>query len=391
MPGFSIYGNLNGASKKNACNSKQGRVTTSDIPLSSIYSNDQNFYPQDGIQELAAKILMVGLIEPPAVKYAPCEKGDYCIVDGERRWRALNYLVKEGHKGFETVTVAFRAPDNIHAEKIELIIGNSYRTKDSATLMKEAETLKEELLYMKKHGLKLNGYDLQKGRLRDIIADILQINPSKVGELEAIRRHLSPEFLEQLESGNIKQSNAYQLSKLSILEQDQLFSRYLDKGKLESGDIKEFLKEKEEAECKASPKTDNRKNACDGNLELLHEQKKILDSDSQKDSIADNVISDDVSPLPKEQENRHNGKNITALKSTGDEILSEESSPLSSSKIMSFEDYLTFDCGASLKECIQRRVDGLADDVADLITDELHQLLINYQKFIEGKLGRGKR
>lgn len=55
-----------------------------------------NFYSRQDIEELSNLILAVGLIENMAVTYDPCEKGEYRIISGEMRWRALNLLLEKG-------------------------------------------------------------------------------------------------------------------------------------------------------------------------------------------------------------------------------------------------------------------------------------------------------
>ena len=48
-----------------------------------------NFYSVEQIEELAGDILMYGLKQNLELVYAPCDKGEYRIVAGERRWEAL--------------------------------------------------------------------------------------------------------------------------------------------------------------------------------------------------------------------------------------------------------------------------------------------------------------
>lgn len=62
-----------------------------------------------GIEQLAQEILAVGLMENMTVAYAPCERGEYKIIAGERRWRALNLLLEKGYEDFETVTCQIKA------------------------------------------------------------------------------------------------------------------------------------------------------------------------------------------------------------------------------------------------------------------------------------------
>lgn len=90
--GFSVVDALSKNSKQGVEETPRARFRTKDISIHKIYSNSKNFYPQEGIEEKAAEILAVGMLENIAVMYAPEEQGEYRIISGERRWRALKML-----------------------------------------------------------------------------------------------------------------------------------------------------------------------------------------------------------------------------------------------------------------------------------------------------------
>ena len=62
MNKFSIFDGLSAASVADADNTDRARLALTDVPYDKIYRNSDNFYPQSEIKELAAKILMVGLL-----------------------------------------------------------------------------------------------------------------------------------------------------------------------------------------------------------------------------------------------------------------------------------------------------------------------------------------
>ena len=86
--GWSVMDALNRNSKAAAEDKPRARFRTKDISIRKMYSNDRNFYSMNGIEKLAQEILTVGLLENMTVMYAPCERGEYRIIAGERRWRA---------------------------------------------------------------------------------------------------------------------------------------------------------------------------------------------------------------------------------------------------------------------------------------------------------------
>ena len=253
--GYSAILSLNRKSTGDTARSSCARFRTKDISIKNIYSSDMNFYPQKGIEQKAAEIQAVGLLSNLVVMHKPCDQGEYKLVSGERRWRALSLLVEQGYNEFEKVTCQIREPGNEHEEMIELILANSSRQKDTFTLAKEEQTLKRELEYMRDHDMKLNGYDLKEGRLRDVIADILNISKTKVAELEAISNRLIPVWKLQLEKDDLSSSVAYRISKLEPADQYSLYQRY-PKG-VTLADIQAFLdemkKESEDALPEQSP------------------------------------------------------------------------------------------------------------------------------------------
>lgn len=245
--GFKIIEQLNKNSKSVIEEATpKGRFQTRDIPIVKIYSNSMNFYPQEGIEEKAREILAVGLLENLVVKYEPCESGEYKLISGERRWRGLKLLAERGHKGFEYATCQIRNPENEHEEKIELILANSNRVKSVAVLIQEEEELKKELEYMKENGMKLKGHDLQKGRLRDVIADMLKMSKTKIAQVESVSNNLIPEFKEELKKENLTFSAAYELSGMDAEMQRLALEKYIDTGELTLKDIKAMKEEGKE-------------------------------------------------------------------------------------------------------------------------------------------------
>lgn len=247
--GFSVMDTLNKNTKAGIDDSApKARFRTKDLSIFKMYSDSENFYPQEGIEQKAGEILMVGLLENITVKYEPVEgKGEYKIISGERRWRALNLLVERGYKEFEFATCNITAPSTKQEERLARIIANSYRDKKVETMIREEQELKETLEEMKADGIELKGYDLQSGRLRDVIADMLNISRTKVAQIEAVRNNLIPEFMEELNKNRLTFSAAYELSGMSSDEQREALAVLADTGELTYQAIKD-MKEKKAAE-----------------------------------------------------------------------------------------------------------------------------------------------
>lgn len=237
--GFSVKDALNKNSKATFEETPRARFRTKDISIFKMYRNDMNFYDVSQIKELADEILVYGLKQNLEVIYSPCEKGEYKLVSGERRWEALKYLVGQGYKEFELATTKITAPQDADEEQIEIIIANAYRLKSNKDLLEEEKRLKESLERMRASGKKIKGYDLQTGRLRDVIAAMLNLSKTKIAQIEAVNNHLLPGWQEELKKDNVTFSAAYELSKLPVEQQENMLNK---KDSITHKDIKKMQK-----------------------------------------------------------------------------------------------------------------------------------------------------
>ena len=246
--GWNVMDALNNKTKAAAEDNKtKARFRTKDIAIKQMYSNDKNFYSIPDIEQLAQDILAVGLLENLTVVHDPCDRGEYRIIAGERRWRALTLLVEKGYEEFSIASCQIKTPAEEHEEMIQLIIANTYRNKTVADILEEQKTLEETLKYMKENGLTLHGYKLDSGRLRDVIANMMQVSSTKIGQIESINKKLIPEFTEELKEGRLTFSAAYEISKMSEDIQEDMLEHHRKKG-LTYKDVKEYAEEQKKAE-----------------------------------------------------------------------------------------------------------------------------------------------
>lgn len=293
--GFSVRDALNKNSKVGVDESPRARFRTKDISIFKMYRNDMNFYSVEQIEELAGDILMSGLKQNLELVYAPCEKGEYRIVAGERRWEALKYLVSKGYKEFEIATSKLTTPQDDDEEQVEIIIANAYRTKSITDMMEEEMRLKASLERMRSAGRKVKGYDLQSGRLRDVISSMLHISKTKVAQIEAVNNHLIPEWKEELKRERLTFSAAYELSGMSTDEQRNALGKFIDYGELTHKDIKD-MKEAKARELEAEQ--------IEGQMNLQNVQqlkdvveKSVSESDTKETTNISEVV---VMNIPKE-------------------------------------------------------------------------------------------
>lgn len=238
--GFSVKDALNKNSKAGVDESPKARFRTKDISIFKMYRNNMNFYSIEQVEELAGDILMYGLKQNLELVYAPCDEGEYRIVAGERRWEALKYLVSKGYKEFEIATSKLTTPQDDDEEQVEIIIANAYRVKTIADMIEEETRLKASLERMRAAGKKIKGYDLQSGRLRDVIASMLRMSKTKVAQIEAVNNNLIPEWKEELKSERLTFSAAYELSGMSEDEQREALGKFMESGELYHKTIKDM-------------------------------------------------------------------------------------------------------------------------------------------------------
>ena len=248
MTGSTILDTLNSKSISGGnMNTTYARFRLQDIPIDKIYSNDKNFYPLTDIEQLANEIKLCGLMENLTVVKEHCERGDYRLVSGERRWRALTYLVKHGEDKFKNVSAKVTKFDNQNEEELYLIVANSYRTKDSATKMNEVKRMQELLQNAKYNGTSINGYDMQQESIRSVMSKLLGMSETKIAELTVVINHLIDEFMTMLNDGTLGISVAYKIAGMSPDMQLEFFQYCEDETKITLNVVQQF-KEKKTAE-----------------------------------------------------------------------------------------------------------------------------------------------
>ena len=246
MASFSIADMLNAQVKEEVMQTPSAHFRVKDIPIRQMYRNKENHYNLDNIESLKSNIKTVGLRQNLEVIYAPCESGDYRILSGERRWLALNMLVDEGYKEYEIVTCKVSCPQDEDMERLELMATNSYREKNNEDLLMEVKEATATFRNLKERGQNVPGYDLQSGRIRDIVASFLGLSRTKVAQIECINNNLLERLKSLLKQDKIPFSVAYEAAGLKTELQVKVVRRYYENDKLSLKDVKEIKQQWEE-------------------------------------------------------------------------------------------------------------------------------------------------
>ncbi|OHW62921.1 nucleoid occlusion protein [Andreesenia angusta] len=230
MAKFNLTDLLSESSKKEV--EKEG-FRIKDIDIEDIAPDERNFYDTSDIEELKASIEMFGLQQNLVVQRT--EEGKYTLISGHRRLKAITELVSEGHIELRKVPCKVEDQTEDKWTELQLIVANSTtRELSDYEKMKQATRLKELLAGLKKDGVKL------PGRMREMIADALDVSPTQVARMDSIDKNLSDDFKEEFQAEKVNASTAYELSGLPEEKQKEAYEEYKDKGSISIKDVKQI-------------------------------------------------------------------------------------------------------------------------------------------------------
>jgi ParB family chromosome partitioning protein len=205
------------------------------IPVENLIASDYNFYSVDDVENLANAIRDSGLQQPLVVRKAKTAEDKYEIISGHRRLKALKSIIESGDTKYKNVPCfiisSSIADDEVDTE-IAVINGNATtRELSDAEKGKQITRLKELYTIKRERGDKFTG------RIREKIAEDLNMSPTAVGRYEAIEKNLIPELKEQFEEGKIRMSTAAELATKPQDEQKAIYEKNPENLKL--ADVKE--------------------------------------------------------------------------------------------------------------------------------------------------------
>ena len=227
MAGFDLNSLLNGKSK-GAAGQKQETAVAGQGPaegqkngfevvmldVEDLMPSKDNFYATEGINELADAIELSGGIEQNLI-VKPEAHGKYEVIAGHRRRLAALKLIGEGKEEYRKVPCRIKHESDTIKDKLSLILTNATaRELTDWEKVQQAKQLKELLTEYKK-ALTEENKDKPKeervrmGRIREIVAQMLNTSTTQIGRMEAIENNLSPEFKQELEKGNIGMAFTY--------------------------------------------------------------------------------------------------------------------------------------------------------------------------------------
>lgn len=205
-----------------------------------VKPTESNFYSQENIEDLADAFLAVGQQQPTVLAFT---NGEYKIVSGHRRNAANILNIERGELSSDAkVRYLYREMTPAILE-LSLIMGNALNRKLTPfEEMEQAKRLKEALIRAKEE----DGLEL-KGKIRDIIAELLETSPTQIARMEKINSSLTDEAREQFKAGNLGITAAYETSKLQPEEQKAVADAAASGGEVKPKDIAERVKDLQQA------------------------------------------------------------------------------------------------------------------------------------------------
>lgn len=233
---FDIKDFLNPESKKEMADD----FVLKKIPAEKLHPSDKNFYEMDRVEIEALKetIELVGVQENLVVKKISAGEnaGDYEIIAGHKRHRAVTELLAEGKEVSPMLPCKVESDaDGVKNELILIFTNSTQRERSDYCKMQEIQRVRELLEEYAK-------YNNVPGRKRDVIAGILNTSKSTIGRLDNIRRNIIPDFLEEYKAGKISTTAANEIAGATPEEQHQLLEKYKETGSIkakEAAQIKE--------------------------------------------------------------------------------------------------------------------------------------------------------
>lgn len=196
------------------------------IPLNKITRNTLNFYPaldDDAMDALVDSIKANGLLEPLTV--VP-QDDFYRLISGHNRFSALLRLqAQAGAVGGYNQEVLCRVlpPMTPEQELTAVIEANRQRIKSDALLAEEAKRLTEAYTKRREAGENL------PGRIRDRVAEAMQISKTKLANLNAILNGIKvPGIKERWERDEIPEAAALEIARLPVEAQYRLLDWVID-------------------------------------------------------------------------------------------------------------------------------------------------------------------
>ena len=210
------------------------------IALGDIYLNSKNFYPKPdpkALEDLAESIDANGILEPPTVVR---DGEQFRLISGHSRIEAVHLLEMKAPEDprWSKVLCRILPPMTEDQELTAVIEANRQRVKPNWILAEEAVRLTKA--YTKR---KEAGEDIP-GRIRDRVAEAMQVNKTKLANLSAIKNGLKvPGIIDAWKQQRIPEAAALEIARMDLNMQYRLLDWMIEKGRSHTiGEVRLFAR-----------------------------------------------------------------------------------------------------------------------------------------------------
>lgn len=256
----SIYGNKRndnstikvGSGLMEAMNMKSAEMEEIQVTHDQIHTTDKNDWSmkEEEIKELAELIRDVGILNPPILKKVGDK--DYEIVAGERRYRAMGYLIQEGIWSsdrkikvhiFNPNLITLPLTDEEKEDYVRLAENSGQRNKTDGDLLLQMRGYQSIYTSLREKG------ELTGIKTRMLLAADMKISPSKVAQLQKVENRGSEALVQALLDDQVTVSTAQKIADMPEKEQEEFITEVSTKKepgeKIERVDILKFQNEKD--------------------------------------------------------------------------------------------------------------------------------------------------
>lgn len=184
------------------------------INISELHDSPDNFFEVSRIEELAEAILAQGGVKENLI-VRPLESGGYEVISGHRRKAAVQYLIDKGENISQKLPCLVQELDESDKMMNLIMMNVSQRVLSDAEMFESYKRLREIFEEKKALGEKF-------GRMRDRIAEILNVSSAQIGKIENINKNAVPQIVEAVEAGDISINTANEIARLKEKEQKKL-------------------------------------------------------------------------------------------------------------------------------------------------------------------------
>ena len=249
-------------------NCLDGKAHFETVSFDNIEYNSVNDYSMTSIEELADNIKKNGLLHN--IVLSKQKNGKYKILAGERRTRAIRLLhEQEPESWMTTEALVYEGL----TERQEEIIMDSSNLQSRGNGGDEVQLRKATNRYIE--NMKAE-YGLSDKQALKAATDMYSGSGNTIRVNQKIEENLSPEFTEELDSGNIAKGDAAVIADMEDNEQAELFADFKDADDDEKEDVikkavkKQTEKTKVEKEKKKAAKKKDKKEDPLPILSLIH-------------------------------------------------------------------------------------------------------------------------